>query len=166
MATDTDGEGFGEIRLRPRRVGGDKPGEDHANARFLWGTLLFVLVAAAYPWYSYWVHSHLVERDARRALASFGRDFRAMETQVAEALDESPMQTARPLPSPRILGVSEGTTTSVIVADLDGVSLDDAQSRLCAEASRWTQRTVAGRTFRVQRYLGRSPAVTIGVIRC
>ncbi|HEY4583597.1 MAG TPA: hypothetical protein VIG88_12180 [Lysobacter sp.] len=169
MATDGDNDGWGNVRFRPRRIGGTASGGDGAGTYVALGALLFVFVALAYPWYSYRVHSRLAERDARRALASIDRDFRTMQAQVQDALDEPPPPSlpAPPrLPSPRILGISEGATASVIVADLDGASLDDAHPHLCTDAARWTRRPIAGRSFRVQRYLGRSPAITAGVIRC
>ncbi|HZX81612.1 MAG TPA: hypothetical protein VFE72_11750 [Lysobacter sp.] len=164
MATDGDGD-WSNVRFRPRRVGGTATDGD-AAARFAWGAILFVAVALAYPWYAYWVQSYLLERDARRALTSIDRDLRAMEARLPDAFDEPPMQAPRRTPSPRILGIGEGATTSVIVADLDGAHLHDVESQLCAGAARWTRRPVTGRAFRVQRYLGTSPAITVGVVRC
>lgn len=170
MSTDNqvDGSGWGNVRFRPRRLGTPASGDDAAQARFVQGAILFVVVALAYPWYAYWVQSRLLAADANRALSAIEEEIRALP-------DAADIMTGEPAPTlpiqvrsatPRILGVSEGTALSVIVADLRGSSLDAATTRLCTEAARWTRRPIAGRTFRVQAYRRSEPATTVGTIRC
>jgi hypothetical protein len=164
-----NGDDWSNVRFRPRRVGTDPSGDNPAQARFVQGALLFVVVALAYPWYSYWVQSHLLTEDSKRALARVDEEMRAIAAQAEAPLIETSTVDAsrlRRTSSPRIVGISEGAATSVIVADMDGAALIDSERRLCADATRWTGRSTAGRTFRVQGYRGSQPAVTIGSIRC
>lgn len=169
MSEENGDRNWSDVRFRPRRVGGSATPEDASHSRFVYGVLLFVGVALVYPWYSYRVQSRLMEADAKKALAAAEVEMRKFNRHVDGMLDGAPeVQRAIPLqdPSPRIVGVSEGAATSVIVADLDGASLRDATPVLCADATRWTGRQTAGRTFRVQSYRRTAPAITVGTIQC
>lgn len=165
---DTDKNDWDSIRFRPRRTGVQTSPDDDAHSRFVVGAILFVVVALAYPWYSYWVHSRLAAAEMRQALATVEQEMRTASTQVDDAIEES--RTAPVLPAhrsrPRILGVSEGAALSVIIADLDGASLAEAEPRLCMDAARWMRRPTAGRTFRVQSFRRSEPALTAGTIQC
>ena len=64
--------------------------EQGADRRFVTGLLVFLAVAAAYPWYAFFVESWLTERmlakaalDAQQVVAEGGRQIRA-------AMRESP----------------------------------------------------------------------------
>lgn len=169
MATENGNDDWSNLRFRPRRVGSHAPPEDAAHSRFVYGAILFVAVALAYPWYSYWVQSHLLAADAKRAIKSFEADVQRVEQEAGAAVDETTAVDPSLLvrrSSPRILGISEGAATSVVVADLDGASLMQAERRLCSEAALWARRPVAGRSFRIQSYRGAQPAVSVGSIRC
>lgn len=163
-----DNTDWSDIRIRPRNTGPRTSPDDNAHTRFVLGAVLFVAVALAYPWYSYWVQSRLLTAEVEQALAVTGHEMQAIAHEADAAFGQA--RTAATVvnaraPRPRILGVSEGTT-AVIVADLDGASVVDATADLCRQATRWTRRSSDGRTFRVQSYRRPAPAVTVGSIQC
>lgn len=168
MPEESDKDDWQAVRFRPRHAGTRSLPDDDARARFVYGAILFVAVALAYPWYSYWVQSRLLAADVNRALTEAEKEVRAAVSQVEPALDyagPAAMAPVRPH-RPRILGVSEGAATSVIVADLDGESLDAAEPKLCVQAAGWIRRPTAGMRFRVQSFRRSEPALTVGSIRC
>ena len=166
---DPDPSGWNDVRFRPRQAVISRLPHESAQTRFVIGVVVFLAVALAYPWYSYRVQSRLLAADVDRALAHAGQEA-AQAAARAGAEFQHPQQADAPMgvppPRPRILGISEGAMARVIVADLDGASLADAQARLCRDAARWTRAPTRGRTFRVQAYRRSRPAIPAGSIRC
>jgi hypothetical protein len=162
---------WGNVRFRTRRAVTNRSRGDEGDTRLVTAAVLFVVVALAYPWYSYWVHSRLLARDMREVAGEFDKQARQLETAVSTRLQTLPpphsYAPTRTASAPiRVMGVSEGTSGAVLVAQLGNSSLADARDSLCFQASRWTRRSTDGRTFRVQRYRGNAPATHAGSIRC
>lgn len=161
---------WGNVRFRPR-VSGRANSGDQTDGRLTLAVIVFVAVALAYPWYSYWVHAHLLNRDMQAAAAELDKQARALESaassqwQTLSAPPDFPVVHAVSKPI-RLMGISEGTSGAVLVAELADSSLADARDSLCSQASRWSGRSSSGRAFRVQRYRGNAPAVHVGSIQC
>lgn len=158
------------MRFRPRAAGGSR-GSEQTDARFTVAAIVFVAVALAYPWYSYWVHAHLLGRDMQAAAVELNKQARALENAASDqwrTLSAPPdFPVARAVSKPiRLMGISESTSGAVLIAELGDSSLADARDSLCFQASRWAGRSSSGRAFRVQRYRGNAPAVHAGSIQC
>lgn len=171
MSADSESSrDWGNVRFRPR-VAGPSKGTDQSDGCVKLAVIVFVAVALAYPWYSYWVHAHLLSRDMQAAAVEFNKQARALESaastpwQTLSALSDVPVARAVSTPI-RLMGISEGTSGAVLVAELGDSSLADARDSLCFQASRWSGRSSSGRAFRVQRYRGNAPAVHAGSIQC
>lgn len=162
---------WGNVRFRPRSAAANRSSGEEADTRFIAGAVLFVLVALAYPWYSYWVNSHLLARDMRAAAVELDKQTRQFESELSAQMQPRPSvrhstPTRAATAEVRVMGVSEGTNGVVLLAELGDRSLADAREALCFQASRWIRRSADGRTFRVQRYRGNAPARHAGSIRC
>lgn len=80
---------WGNIRFRGRRDRyAEGTPEDNANARFVIGVLVFLTVAVAYPWYSYWVSSRLLARDIEAGLREFEKQAAVEVARVNEHLQQ------------------------------------------------------------------------------
>lgn len=163
---------WGNLRFRGRaatRAGAD--GDLDANSRFVTGLIVFLVVALLYPWYAYWVNSHLLSRDLEVGLRAFEREAGAA---TAQANQQAAMQAEaseadrqrRALAAVRVLGASASGSRPLVIVRYEGVSLDDAGPTICAQARGWLDRPLSGVTLRVQQHRGRAPAVDVGVVDC
>jgi hypothetical protein len=129
--------------------------EPVADNRFALGAAIFLLVALAYPWYSYWVQTHLLASDVEAGLEDFGKAMQ-QETAAASAQSASDAQGAREraeqqrVGAVRVIGISEGSPPLVVV-DLGQSNLLEADITVCRQAARWLHRSTSGQVIRVQR---------------
>ncbi len=130
------------------------------NGRFWLGLVVFLLVTAAYPWYSYWVNSQLLARDLARAGESFTQQ---MDAQNARA--DAQARQAR-IGKVQVVGTSPGRSGPIAIVVLEQASLDEATATICRQAAAMLRSSLAGKSLRVQRHRGRLPALDIGDIRC
>ncbi len=69
MAQDTGVGGWGNAWFRVRRAAGvGVTSAADPQSRFVIGLIVFVVVALAYPWYSYWVQSRLFTNDVESGM--------------------------------------------------------------------------------------------------
>jgi len=159
---------WGNVGFRPatRRLGGERS-PDEAWARFVIGVLVFVGVAAIYPWYSYSVQSRLIAKDAEATAEVLGQQAAELEQRLAQqwsAAQPQPVQTAMPAPTRmvRVVGVSQSRSGPVAIVELDGAEPDGYVGLICRQASLMLRTSVEGRPLRIQRHRGNSPAQEAG----
>lgn len=170
MSSETEHD-WREVRFRRGTRSHVATSEDNASARFIVGTVLFVVVALAYPWYSCWVQSRLLATDVQQAAQQLEADARkelqAMNEQMQDAVENQQAQAeARRINAVRVLGASTSGGLPVVIVNLGSASMHEATPAICQQASGWVGRSVAGAQIRVQRYRGRQPALDAGTIRC
>ena len=163
---------WGNLRFTPRRGRyAEGAPEDNANSRFVIGLVVFVMVALAYPWYSYWVQTHLLARDFERAAGELGAQLRD-ETQAAtDRMQRDQQRRQAAVDRQRVGGVQVmGAMTTqgdpVVIVRMGDAGLSESKATICHQASRWLKRSTSGMTLHVQSHRGRLPAVTIGSIDC
>ena len=168
----TSEKDWGNLRFTPRRsryaVGAP---EDNANNRFVIGLVVFVMVALAYPWYAYWVQTHLLARDLDKAAETLGAQLRD-ETQVATdrvQRDQQRRQAAvdrQRVGGVQVMGAMTTQGDPVVIVRMGDAGLSESKATICYQASRWLKRSTSGMTLHVQSHRGRLPAATIGSIDC
>lgn len=163
---------WGNLRFTPRRrrYAAGTP-EDNASARFMVGLAVFVVVALLYPWYSYWVQTHLLARDLRQATqaidAQFRQEMRGAEKQVERAAAQSRRVAAqRRARGVRMMGAMTTNGVPVVIVDMGGASLSEGRGAICHQAPGWLGRPVSGLTLRVHAWRGRAPAESLGSVAC
>lgn len=159
------------VRFRPRsRFAAGSP-DDNASARFSIAIVVFVLVALAYPWYSYWVQSRLIARDIQAATTQLNSEaLAAMKGLNQQLTNERERQVAlaerRNISSVRVVGASVSQGMPVVIVQLGDASLPAVTATICQQASGWLGQSTAGMTLRVQRHRGGVPAIDAGRVRC
>jgi hypothetical protein len=132
--------------------------EPATDSRFALGVAIFLLVALAYPWYSYRVQAYLMARDMRAGFEAFtgamNRESDAVQAQaqlqVAQADRESAeVAQRRRLAQVRVSGISTGDPPLVVV-QLGTSNLSEADALICRQAEPWLKRELSGRVIRVQ----------------
>jgi hypothetical protein len=132
--------------------------EPVSDGRFALGIAIFLLVALAYPWYSYWVQAHLMARDVRTGLEAFtgamDRESDAVQGQAQVQVQVAGRESAevaqrRRLAQVRVSGISEGDPPLVVV-QLGRSNLSEADALICRQAEPWLKRELSGRVIRVQ----------------
>lgn len=163
---------WGNLRFRPRRSRyAEGTADDNANSRFVIGLVVFVLVALAYPWYSYWVQTRLLARDLDKAATELGTQLRE-ETRAATdwmQRDQQRRQAAvdrRRIDGVRVMGAMTTQGQPVVIVSMGGAGLAESRATICRQASSWLKRSTSGMTLQVQSHRGRSPAATIGSVDC
>jgi hypothetical protein len=161
--------GWRNFQRRPPYPG-HAVGEDPAATRFAIGLSAFLIVAIAYPWYSYWVSTRLLAADLEAGLRQV-----ASESAAASAHWRSRMaiRSAREVERERqqriasvvVHGIGESSGPTVVIVDLGSAGLEEATPAICAQLQR--QRGARpGDVLRVQRFRGSEPALSVGSIRC
>lgn len=142
-----------------------------APGRFGIGVAIFLAVALAYPWYSYWVNVYLLSRELEAA----GREF---EKAAEESLRDVQLQNARAadvfrrnqqrqrIAGVRVKGVSDGPAGQVVIVDLGGASMIESEQTICRQAEAWLRRDLSDTTITVQRYRANAPALDAGGLVC
>ena len=162
---------WGNVRFSPRARLAPGTADDNAGARFGIAMTVFLLVALAYPWYSYWVQAKLLERDLGAATAQLEGEVQAAQADLSRELQgqqgrQNAMTERRRLGGVRIVGATVTRGVPVVIVDLGEASLVESTPTVCREASSWLGRLTTGMTLRVQRHRGNAPAMEAGVIHC
>lgn len=179
MDERTEGRGWGNVRFRAHRERGvQSPNSDDAHSRFVTGLIVFIAVALAYPWYAYWVQSHLLARDLEAGLAKVSRGLdasmaeaqaigqRTQRASVSAAQGRQEATAQRRRSGVRVMGASEGRNGVVVVVDLGDAGMAESTARICQQAQAFVGNPLDGKLIRVQRYRGRQPATDAGQIWC
>jgi hypothetical protein len=161
---------WGNLRFDRRPRGGRAYDADPAATRFAIGVSTFLVVALLYPWYSYWVHSRLLLKDATEALETLvGEEQEADEQAGKQAALMAERARAR-LERDRIgrvsvQGISVRDGLTVAIVDMGTARLGEATDTICRQVAGWR----GGGSFeaiQVRRYRGIAPALTVGTIHC
>ena len=148
------------------------------DPRFAIGVAIFLAVALAYPWYSYWVSTYLLGRDLKAATTQFQAESdkadaqlsasmaRTRESNAADAQAAAEYEQRRQVAAVRVLGVSTGGAKPLVLVNLGNASLTDADEEVCRQASSWMRRELSGVTIRIHRFRGNQPAVDAGEVVC
>jgi hypothetical protein len=170
-ASRSSGHDWGNLRFRRRAASGPGTPDDNADARFWIWIFVFLFVAAAYPWYSYWVNAHLLARDLQRAGEEIGRQLEAsdaeMQRQAAQLRDQN-IEAARRarLAAVRVVGAFPGQGGPIAIVHLGSAQVREASPVICREAGAMMGRSLVGEMLRIQRERGDQPAVDIGNLHC
>ena len=163
---------WGNLRFRRGRPAPSSgTAEDNAESRFWIGVVLFLAVAAAYPWYSYWVNAFLLTHQLKVAGQEVSRQLdsatKEMEQAFAAARAQQ-QQTARRqrVAQVRVLGALPSRKGPIVIVELGQTSLFEATDVICREAGGMMGMAVTGSSLRVQRYRGNEPALDVGTIYC
>lgn len=163
---------WGNVRFRPgQRLTSGKRGEDDAWTRFVIGAVVFVAVAAIYPWYSYAVQARLMARDLEAAAKVWEKDAAKLERQIMQEWNST--QQSPPAPSlsatprmVRVVGVSQNRSGPVAIVQLDGEEAGQHSRLICSQAAVMLRAPVNGQYLRIQRHRGSAPAQEAGRILC
>lgn len=169
--SDNETRGWRDVRFRPKASGYRAPPVDAAQTRFVTGVVVLVLIALAYPWYSYRVTTWLAARDLQAATAEMTRQANAaserMNQQIqAQRTRQQVADTRRRIAAVRMMGATPSRNGPVVIVRMEQASLAEAEAEICRQAARWLGGPVDGKVLRVQRYRDRAPALDIGGIAC
>jgi len=163
---------WGNVRFRGRR-NGIAPGtaEDNADARFWIVLVVFLSVALAYPWYSYWVNARLLSRDLQSTGEEISRQIEAGNTEMREqsmaaAARRQESDRQRRLASVQVVGTIPSRSGVIAIVRLEQVDLTEASATICRQAEGMLGSDLTGQLLRIQRHLGNQPALDVGSIRC
>ena len=142
-----------------------------SGARFGVAISIFLAVALAYPWYSYWVSSYLLTRELEAAGREFakvsGESLREMRKQAMQSAEASKReQQRRRISNVKIKGVSDGPGGHVVIVEMGSASLVESDETICNQASTWLKLDLSGSTLRIQRYRLNQPALDFGAVTC
>lgn len=144
--------------------------EPPSDRRFALGIAIFLAVALAYPWYSYWVQTHLLARDIEQGVEEFSEAMGHEARQVAAQMDNARRESAqeakdRRIASVRVTGISDGRPPLAIV-ELGPSNFYEATETICIQTSRWLRRPVSGSMIRVQNFKARGSTPPIQQLVC
>lgn len=167
---DLEERDWGNVRFRSRNRLSSGAAEDWASTRFVIGIVVFLAVALAYPWYSYWVQSRLlvkeleqgIEEATHQADAEVRRVKSAMEGRTAARTRQA---AAQRIAAVRVAGVSHNRGMPVVVVKLGDASLAESKEVICLQAEEWLSEELSGKNIRVQKHRG-NVAVDVGTVRC
>lgn len=177
MEEGNQGRDWGNVKFRARREVVAHSAED-AQSRFVTGLVVFLVVALAYPWYSYWVQSrllaHEVEAGFRQAGAEVDAVMRQAEAELAQQQQASVRAeqarretTARErIAAVRVMGASDGTAGPMAVVDFGQAGTAESTAQVCRQAEWFLGRALNGDRLRLQRYRGTRPATYAGTVYC
>lgn len=171
MTEDPKDSDWGNVRFRPRSWFSSRDRGDDADTRFVTGLVVFLLVALAYPWYSYWVQTRLAARDMAQVAEEMGRQLRAetersqQQQQVAAQRRRVDSQRQR-VNRVRVVGATAGGGSPLVIVDLGEAELAEAASTICQQAEGWLHRPLDGVTLRVQLGQAGKGAIRMGTLRC
>jgi hypothetical protein len=144
--------------------------EPVSDGRFSIGVAIFLLVALAYPWYSYWVQTRLLARDIEQGVEQLSDTVDNEKRQVSQQ-DEEQSRFAREqairqrIAAVRVTGVSEGSPPLAVV-DLGQSDFLEADETICRQAGAWLHRSVSGKVIRVQGLRPRGSNSAINEMAC
>lgn len=162
---------WGNVRFGRRTRIPEGSTDDNADSRFWIGLMVFLMVALAYPWYSYWVHAQLLSRSLQEAVSSLGRELDVVEQQTRQELDASAARSneaarkAR-IAMVRVMGVSPNRAGPVAIVRLGDAGLAESTLAICRQSEAMLRSPLDGQLLRVQQHRGNRPAMSVGSIRC
>ncbi len=171
MTEPTKEREWGNARFRRRSRAPEGSPEDSADSRFWIGLLVFLMVALAYPWYSYWVHAQLLSRSFQQAADSFVGELNAAAQETRQELAASAArskESARKarISNVRVVGVSPGRAGPVAIVRLGNAGLAESTLTICRQSEAMLGSPLDGQLLRVQQHRGNQPAMSVGRIRC
>jgi hypothetical protein len=175
MAEESTSQGekdWGNLRFRPRRSRyAEGTPEDNASARFVIGLVVFVFVALAYPWYSYWVQTRLAAHELRQVTAAMDSQLRRELKDAGNRVQQQAAQTRaaathRRVAGVRVMGAMRTSAGPVVIVDLGDSGLAEGTPAICRQAADWLGQSTSGQTLRIQAYRARSPGENIGSVDC
>ena len=170
--TSSSEKDWGNLRFTPRRDRyAEGAPEDNANARFVIGLAVVVLVALLYPWYSYWVQTHLLARELQQATQAIDSQLRHELRGVGEQVQQAAAQSQqaanrRRARRVRVMGAMTTNGVPVVIVDMGEASLSQSTVGICRQAPGWLGRPVSGLTLQVEAWRRRAPAESIGSVVC
>ncbi len=171
MDEPTNDREWRNVRFRSSSRTAEGSPDDNADSRFWIGLLVFLMVALAYPWYSYWVNAQLLSRSFQKAADSFGRevDVAARQTRqdlaVSAAQRQESERQAR-IANVRVVGVSPNRAGPVAIVRLGDAGLVESTLTICRQSEVMLESPLDGQSLRVQQHRGSQPAISVGHIRC
>ena len=162
-------DSLSELQFRSRSQSGVRPAGP--PDRFWTGVAIFILVAMAYPFYSYAVQTYLLARDVEAAAEIISSEVERAAADARREVVESQRAAAAEAVRQRQRGVSvAGTTTiggkRIVIVNLGRASLQEAKASICTQAERYFREPLAGEELHIQRHRGSQPAVDAGRIIC
>ncbi len=163
---------WGNLRFRRGRSAPPSgTAEDNAESRFWIGVVLFLAVAAVYPWYSYWVNAFLLTHQLKVAGQEFSRQLESANKEMEQAFSAARAQQRQTahrqrIAKVRVLGALPSRKGPIVIVELGQTSLSEATDAICREAGGMLGMSVTGTSLRVQRYRGNQPALDIGTVYC
>ena len=144
--------------------------ETSSDGRFAYGVAIFLLVALAHPWYSYWVQKHLLARDIEQGVSEFSdqmdRELRQLSARTAAASRAAAARTEiQRIGTARVVGISDGRPPLAVV-DFGQSNIHEADEVVCRQTALWLRRSVAGTVIRVQNVGSRGTENAITELAC
>lgn len=172
MEQDNEGRDWGNVKFRAQRERGVQAhSADDAQSRFVTGLVVFLAVAIAYPWYSYWVQSRLLAYEVTTGLQQVSDEFAAASAkrqQESARVEQAHRETAtrERIAAVRVMGASESTTGPVVVVNLGQAGVGESTTQICQQAHFFLGRALHGERLRLQRYRGSQPTTDAGTVYC
>lgn len=179
MEQGNEGRDWGNVKFRARRERGMQThSADDAQSRFVTGLVVFLVVALAYPWYSYWVQSRLLVHEVEAGFRQAGAEVDALMRQAEAELAQQQQASARAeqarreitarerIAAVRVMGASDGTAGPVAVVNFGQAGVAESTAQVCQQAERFLGRALDGKRLRLQRYRGTRPATDAGAVNC
>lgn len=172
MEQGNQGRDWGNVKFRARRGRGVQAhSADDAQSRFVTGLVVFLAVAIAYPWYSYWVQSRLLAYEVTTGLQQVGDEFAAAsarQQQESARVEQARRETTarERVAAVRVMGASDGTAGPVVVVNLGQAGVGESTAQICQQARFFLGRPLHGERLRLQRYRGTQPTTDAGTVYC
>lgn len=140
------------------------------DPRFSIAVAVFLAVALVYPWYSYWVQSHLMARDIEAGVREFSKavdqEVRQANSQMAQVARESAESAVwRRIAAVRVTGIGEGNPPMAVV-DLGESNFMESDQTICRQTAKWLRRSDSGTVIRVQRLKSHGTEAVIQQMTC
>lgn len=177
MEQGNEARDWGNVKFRARREVVAHRADD-AQSRFVTGLVVFLVVALAYPWYSYWVQSRLLAHEVEAGFRQAGAEVDALMRQAEAELVQQQQASARAeqarrettarqrIAAVRVMGASDSTAGPVAVVDFGHAGVAESTAQVCQQAEWFLGRALDGKPLRLQRYRGSQPATDAGTVRC
>ncbi|MGQ4659542.1 hypothetical protein [Lysobacter sp. F6437] len=164
---DWDNIRFGSRSNRPA----EESAEDRAQSRFVIGIAIFLTVALAYPWYSYWVSARITAYGLQVMAEQLGQELKQSESEarrqrVASTQAQAAAENRRQVAAVRVVGATRTRNGPVVIVRLGDATTGEARGRICVQAEALLKESLDGESVRVQMHRGNQPALDAGRIRC
>lgn len=166
------GQDWGNLRFR-RRSAAPARGtpDDNADARFFIWIVVFLFVAAVYPWYSHFVNARLLAWELEAASKQLERQVEASSKRIRQqvAADTARRQEEarrQRIASVQVVGALPSQRGPIAIVRLGQSNLDEAGPAICRQAEAMLRTPLQGQVLRVQQHRGSAPALEIGAVDC